>query len=166
MKAIRPTGHHKIRRSRNWTAYEHDPYKPEQKLENASWCGDCGAVFSDGRWRWGGVKDEAKKRRCPACQRTHDQLPAGYVSLGGAFLVSHRDEILQTVRNLEQREKSEHPLQRIMHITEQGDEVLITTTDVHLARGIGEALHHAYHGTVEATHNPEEDLVRVHWSRD
>lgn len=166
MKATRPTGHHKKRRSSNWTQYEHDPYKSAQKLADATWCADCGAVYADGRWQWGGLKDEAKKRRCPACQRIHDELPAGYVTLSGEFLAAHRDEIVHTVRNLEQREKSEHPLQRIMKMQEQGAQLLITTTDVHLARAMGEALRDAYQGELETVHNPGEDIVRVRWSRD
>jgi hypothetical protein len=42
---------------------------------------------------------------------------------------------------------------------------LVTTTDVHLARGIGEALHHAYPGELEFHYNPEQNLLRVNWSR-
>ena len=41
----------------------------------------------------------------------------------------------------------------------------ITTTDIHLARGIGEALHHAYQGELEFHYNPEQNLLRVNWRR-
>jgi len=50
-----------------------------------------------------------------------------------------------------------------MAVDEQDDSVLVTTTDIHLARGIGEALHHAYQGELEFHYNPEENLLRVHW---
>lgn len=165
MKAIRPTGHHKTRRTTNWVEHEQDPYKSGAKLEDATWCPECSAVYSDGRWHWGGTKDETKKRRCPACQRIHDELPAGYVTIDGPYFASNRDEILQTVRNVEQREKSEHPMQRIMKIKEIGPEILVTTTDAHLARAIGTALHNAYKGDIKTEQSPEENLVRVHWTR-
>jgi hypothetical protein len=69
------------------------------------------------------------------------------------------------VRNLETREKAKHPLNRLMEIRELGDSVVITTTDVHLAHGIGTALFHAYRGTLHAPWAEEGDLLRVTWER-
>ena len=43
---------------------------------------------------------------------------------------------------------------------------MVTTTDIHLARGIGEALEHAYQGELEFHYNEGENLLRVHWARD
>jgi hypothetical protein len=55
-------------------------------------------------------------------------------------------------RNLEQAEKQEHPLNRIMTIErEEPDTLVITTTDVHLPRRIGTAIHHAFHGDLNCT---------------
>jgi len=102
---------------------------------------------------------------CPACHRIHDRFPAGYVKLEGEFLAQHRVELLNLVRHVEQREKAGHPLQRIMNITDEDGVVLVTTTDIHLAHGIGEAVRHAYQGHLESHYNPEENLLRVHWKR-
>jgi hypothetical protein len=52
-----------------------------------------------------------------------------------------------------------------MKIEDEDDGVLITTTDIHLARGIGEALHHAYQGELEYHYNEQENLLRVVWAR-
>jgi len=52
-----------------------------------------------------------------------------------------------------------------MKIEDQDDGILITTTDIHLARGIGEALHHAYQGELEYHYNEQENLLRVVWAR-
>jgi hypothetical protein len=71
---------------------------------------------------------------------------------------------MRLVRNEEQREKAEHPLQRIMDIEDSGSEAIVTTTDIHLARRIGEAVHHAYQGELEFHYNPDENLLRVHWT--
>ena len=39
------------------------------------------------------------------------------------------------------------------------------TTDVHLARRIGDALHGAFHGELVIKYSPDEYLVRVNWTR-
>ena len=62
------------------------------------------------------------------------------------------------------KEKASHPLQRIMDIEKTAHGTMITTTDIHLARGIGDALHHAYRGELEFHYNPEQNLLRVTWS--
>lgn len=157
-------GFHSVRRDRLLQEKVHDAYKIKGKLAEPSVCRECGAVFHQGRWQWGAAPAGAHEETCPACHRIHDSYPAGFVTLQGAFFHAHRDEIMHLVRNHEQRERAEHPLQRIMNVEEQDDEVLVTTTDIHLARGIGEALHHAYQGELEFHYNPEENLLRVHWS--
>ncbi len=141
----------------------HDAYKAKGKLHEPSVCMQCGAVFHDGRWQWLVAPKEAHRVTCPACHRMHDHYPAGFVSLKGGFFQTHRDEIMSLVHHHEQREREEHPLQRIMAIEAKPDEALITTTDIHLARGIGEALHHAYQGDLEFHYNPEQNLLRVNW---
>jgi hypothetical protein len=52
-----------------------------------------------------------------------------------------------------------------MGIEDQPDKIVITTTDVHLARRIGEAVHHAYQGDLDVKYSPDEYMVRVSWSR-
>ena len=95
----------------------------------------------------------------------HDRFPAGYVVLKGDFLAGHRDEVLQLARHHEAKERAEHPLERIMAIEEVEGGVQITTTDTHLARDIGEAVHSAYKGNLEYHYNKEQNLLRVHWAR-
>jgi hypothetical protein len=43
---------------------------------------------------------------------------------------------------------------------------VITTTDIHVPRRIGEALKNAYHGTLDYHFEPEEYRLRVRWTRD
>lgn len=142
-----------------------DPYHQREKLPEPSVCGDCGAVYHDGRWQWLLQAANAHKTQCPACRRIHEKLPAGHVSIEGQFAQEHSDEIRSLIRNVEAREKSEHPLQRIMSIEETDGNLLITTTDIHLARDIGEALHHAYKGDLDFHYNKAEYLLRVRWQR-
>jgi len=156
-------GFHIISHDRLWQEKVHDAYKAKGKLPEPSVCPQCGAVFHQGRWQWLKAPAGAHAATCPACHRIHDHFPAGFVTLKGEFLQGHRDEILNLVHNEEKREKADHPLKRIMAVEEKGDEVLVTTTDIHLARSIGDALHHAYQGELEYHYNPEQSLLRVEW---
>ena len=158
-----PPGFHPVRHDRLLQEQVHDAYKSKGKLPEPSVCPQCGALFHDGRWQWGAAPAGAHQETCPACHRMHDQYPAGFLTLEGPFFQTHREEIMHLVHNHEQRERAEHPLQRIMAVEEQDGEVLVTTTDIHLARGIGEAVRHAYQGELEFHYNPEENLLRVHW---
>ncbi|SFU50310.1 hypothetical protein SAMN05216339_10387 [Nitrosomonas eutropha] len=142
-----------------------DAYKIRRKLPEPTVCPQCNAIFQKGRWQWFEIPVNAQQHPCPACQRILDHYPAGYLTLEGEFFQSHRDEILHLVQNFEKTKKSQHPLQRIIATEEQNNSLLITTTDIHLARGIGEAIHDAYQGNLELQYNQDENLLRVYWSR-
>lgn len=159
-----PPGFLTVRRDRLWQEQIHDAYKTRGKLPEPTVCSQCGAIFHEGRWQWGKAPADAHPGICPACHRIHDHFPAGFLTLEGPFFQSNRDEIMRLVHNEEQRERAEHPLKRIMDIEESDGEVLVTTTDIHLARRIGEAVHHAYQGELEFHYNPDENLLRVHWT--
>jgi NMD protein affecting ribosome stability and mRNA decay len=164
MKSAR-RGFQPIGREQLLQEFVHDSYKAGRKLREPACCPDCGAVFQNGRWTWAAAPATAHEERCPACHRIHDKFPAGFVTLSGVFLGAHRDEILQLMRNHEAKEKAEHPLQRIMGIVDSAEGVTITTTDIHLARDLAQALHRAYKGELEFHYNKEENLLRAAWSR-
>jgi NMD protein affecting ribosome stability and mRNA decay len=143
----------------------HDPYRSKSKLTEPTVCPECGAVFHHGRWDWAESPAEAHEGKCPACHRIQDKVPAGFLTLSGEFLQQHKEEILNLIRNYEEREKKEHPLKRVMNIEEQEQGLLVTFTDPHLARGIGEALHRAYEGEFDFQYTEEEYMLRASWKR-
>ncbi len=142
-----------------------DPYRNRAKPAAACVCPDCSAAYQRGRWAWTKPLEGAVAQVCPACLRIRERQPAGYVQLGGSFLAGHKEELLSLLRNEEKKEKGRHPLRRIMQITENGGGVAVTTTDVHLARRLGEALRRSYHGTLDIGRPTGEYLARVHWQR-
>lgn len=141
----------------------HDTYREGKKRTEPSVCPQCGAVFSGGRWAWSEAPEGAASFICPACQRVADDFPAGYVELQGAFFELRRDEILNLVKNEEKQEKGEHPLERIMQVRTENGHTLITTTGVHMARRIGEAVVRAYQGDLTFTYGDNEKTIRVNW---
>jgi len=153
------------RKDRLIREHVHDSYKSRRKLPEPTLCPQCGAVYLGGRWQWAARPAEAHEQTCPACHRIHDKYPAGTVRLSGPFVEEHKQELTNVARNEEARAKAEHPLKRIIAIENEKDAILITTTDPHLARGIGEAVHHAYHGELDFHYVEESNLVRVTWKR-
>ena len=63
-------------------------------------------------------------------------------------------------------EKGEHPLHRIMSIKDVDGGLEILTTDIHLPRRIGEAIHRAYEGKMELKYVRDEYSIRVVWVRE
>ena len=166
MKRALPGGFRSVRRDRLIQEQRHDTYRSKGKLREPTACPGCGEVYRAGMWRWETEPERAHFQSCPACLRIADDYPAGFVTLRGGFLADHLDEILNLVRNEEAREKIQHALERIMKIETQDDGVLVTTTDIHLARRIGESVHHAYAGDLEYHYQDDEHLLHVNWIRE
>ena len=141
----------------------HDPYQARGKYAEPSRCGDCGAVYHRGRWQWGDAPAGAHAVLCPACHRIRDRLPAGTLTLEGAFVDAHRDEIANLIGHEESRAKSDHPLDRIVEIAHSPERVTVTTTDIHLARRIGVAMKNAYRGELAIEYAKGAYEVRVRW---
>jgi len=151
--------------SQRATGHKDDPYVATRKPPGPTVCPTCKAVFAEGRWSWQRPPHDAIELICPACQRIHDDFPAGYVMIKGEFIKQHRDEIIAVITSKEDREKANHPLQRIMAIEDVREGLQVTTTDSHLARGIGEALHDAYKGELKLRYSRDENLLRAVWKR-
>lgn len=145
---------------------EHDPYRDRHKPAEPAACPDCGAVFHDGRWQWLAAAPDAQPQMCPACRRVRDRFPAGFVVLEGEFFRGHREEVMNLVHAHARHVREEHPLERLMGAQDREDgSCLLTTTGVHLARGLGEALQQAWRGDLAFHYEQGQTLLRVRWRR-
>lgn len=143
----------------------HDTYRERGKLSENTLCRACGALYVNGRWCWKKVPRTVNEAVCPACQRIADKYPAGFVEIKGDFVKAHGEEIFNLIRNVEEAEKGEHPLERIMAMTDEDNRTLVTTTGVHIARRIGEALARSYNGDYSFQYADAEKSIRVSWER-
>jgi NMD protein affecting ribosome stability and mRNA decay len=140
---------------------EHDTYRKRAKSAEVLRCPDCGVYCHAGRWSWEAPPGaDLGSTVCPACRRIKDRYPAGTIRLHGE-LGELRDELLALFRNLEEQEKAEHPLERLMGIVDTKGGLEVTTTGIHVARCIAGALERRFHGKVRIRYPPEQDLVQV-----
>jgi NMD protein affecting ribosome stability and mRNA decay len=142
-----------------------DPYLEAGKPVHDAVCPDCGAVFRDGRWAWGTAAKYTARELCPACLRIRDSFPGGFVTLKGAFVDSHREELRQLVRARGEHEMAQHPLERLINVNESPHAIEISTTGTHLARTIASDVKAAYDGHLNTRYLSDENLVQVTWTR-
>lgn len=167
MKPIHTGDATRQRRDRLIRENIHDPYKASAKPSAPSVCKECGVVFENGRWHWSPeLPTNAADALCPACMRIRDRLPAGFLTLSGDFLQKHREDILHLLRNTVDAQQKEHPVKRIMDITDTGGEVAVSFTDIHLPRTVGEAIRRAYNGELDIQYAEESGISRAYWSRN
>jgi hypothetical protein len=145
----------------------HDPYHSHVKPREATSCPQCGVRYRNGRWTMPASKVSAfKSQLCPACRRINDDYPAGELILAGSFPSKLQNEIIARIRHVEEAERQEHPLNRIIEIAEREDDVTITTTDIHLPHRIAHALHDAFGGKITTHYDRDGYFTRVLWERN
>jgi NMD protein affecting ribosome stability and mRNA decay len=149
-----------------------DPYLSSGGLNGSSICKKCHAVFQKKRWtidedlynQKAGMKSTVKVH-CPACKKKKDRFPSGILKLKGDFLKDHRVEILNLVKNEEQRAMGFNPLERIIGVIDFESGIEITTTNEKLAQRIGKSLQRSYQGKVEYKWSSGTKLLRAEWTR-
>lgn len=153
---------------------ETDPYIPRKSASAVGACTKCHAIRRNKRWYLDEKEYTALTRRrgtaaperCPACRKIADGFPSGVVLLRGGYLREHREEILKLARNEEKRAMGFNPLERIMSVKNEGDQMEIATTDEKLAQRIGREVRKACRGTVEYKWSEDSKLLRVNWARE
>lgn len=156
------------RRDRLVRQSSHDPYRQHSKYPDSCQCEHCGVAYLSGRWQWtDDLLIKANPVVCPACQRTRQRVPPGYLTLTGDCLKLDKNEILRLIHNKVDEQKAQHPLKRLIAIEENDQgELLLTFTDIHMPHSIGEAVQRACKGEFSVRYVKEEDSARAYWKRN
>jgi len=144
----------------------HTPYQGSHKPPEHSLCPECNAVFQSGRWQWADASSDPQAVVCPACSRIRDDDPAGVVALTGSFLSAHREDILALISQMGEEAKSHDALHRIMRVEEGPASMVVTTTDIHTPRRIGDVLQRTYGGKLESSFDEEDSFLHIIWNRE
>lgn len=150
-----------------------DPYIPEEGGREPSICESCHALYRNKRWYLDPQEFEAARNdsdvhwvTCPACQKIAEHYPEGVVTLRGEYLWNHEEEIRNTLRNEENKAMAKNPLERIIRMDREGEELVIETTEEKLAEHLGRILHRAHRGDLNISWDQDHDLCRVTWERN
>ena len=150
-----------------------DVYLPRGAGQRVSVCEGCHAVFRKKRWYSDEEMYETTRKdsatvqtACPACLKIRDNYPGGIVTLKGPYILTHREGLLNRIRNEEGRARSINPLERVMSIEENAFGTLVVrTTTEKLAQRLGRAIKKAFNGEVSYNWSHDNKLVRVDWER-
>ncbi len=103
---------------------------------------------------------------CPACMKIRDNFPGGIVTLKGDYVLPHKQELLNLIKNEEARARGFNPLERVMSVKETGyGGMVISTTNEKLAQRLGRAIRKAFSGKVTYQWSHDNKLARVDWAR-
>jgi len=146
-------------------------YIPEFHIEDDTVCSRCHAFYQNQHWN----RDEGRAETminaganqivCPGCKIIEERNPRGIVTLSGDYWPRHRDDILNLVRNEETRGMHTNPLERIIDVREEGDRLIIETTNEKLAQKIARSIDKAHNGSLDYHWPNGNHLVRVYWER-
>jgi hypothetical protein len=128
-------------------------------------CRTCGAFYRAGRWQWLTLpaRQATRRTRCPACLRVRGNDPAGFLTLVGGSVPARARELCRVIRRLEEVHRRVDPLSRIVSLRRLPDRIDVTTTDVDLPRGIGEAVARAHGGSLHVVREQDGSVIRVRW---
>ncbi len=149
-----------------------DSYLPRGASQKISICDGCHSVYKNKRWYAaaempaGTLGSETMNTVCPACLKIRDNFPGGIVTLKGDYVLAHKQDLLNLVRNEEARARGFNPLERVMSIKENGHgSIIISTTNEKLAQRLGRAIKKAFQGEVAYHWSHDNKLARVDWER-
>ena len=149
-----------------------DPYVMDEGRPEPAVCIRCHAVYKNKHWyfeenefKYLRENREAVETACPACQKITQSYPEGVVTLRGDYLWHHEEEIRNILKNEENKAMAKNPLERIMRMEREGDDLVIETTEEKLAEHLGRALNKAHQGELKIDWSDQHSLCRVTWER-
>lgn len=99
-------------------------------------------------------------------QHKNKEEQGGVITLTGAFLLDHHDEVVNLINHEGRIAEEKNPLHRVSRIDRANGGIVVETTDHNLALRIGKALSHAYKGAHTYKFPKGEKFVEVDWRRD
>lgn len=137
-------------------------------------CPRCGAVYDGHRWipepddelKRALAKTPREKRLCPGDVRLEKGQVEGVVTLKGGFMKSHRAEIANLVNRVARDGRRRNVSARIFEIVDDNGQLVIETTDEHLAERMGKEVEKAFKGKLEIKWQEKDTFARVLWQRD
>ena len=144
------------------------PYQKSEKYPSNTRCPKCNLLFMAGVWKNAsyGNASEQQWKLCPACMQIRDGQIGGIVQFSGAFAGSHRQELLNRIRNVERQTKEERPLERIIKMKEDKEGITVSATTEHLVARIGKSIQRDFGGNLDLRYAPDDKFAYVHWHRD
>ena len=136
-------------------------------------CPLCNAIYDGHRWvpepdealRKEAARRNPAKEKCPGYLRIERRQVEGVVTLKGDFLQTHKDDLMNLVHRVERKGRRRNVAARLMSVTENDHQVVIETTDDHLAERIGKEVEKAFKGELAIKWQEKDRFVRVTWTR-
>jgi hypothetical protein len=150
---------------------ERDVYLPRRAPKGLIFCRDCAAVYYRRRWTLAPPRkihdriisdNDVVSAVCPACNKIRDQFPNGELRMLG---VAKREvgELFRLLRNEERRAREKNPLERIMRVITENNNLTVETTTEKLAQRLGRCLRKARGGKVLYNWSHNNKFARVLW---
>jgi len=86
--------------------------------------------------------------------------------LSGAFAGSHRQELLNRIRNVEKQTREERPLERIINLKQNREGIIVSATTEHLVARMGKSIQRDFGGELDLRYAPDDKFALVCWHRD
>jgi len=131
-------------------------------------CPKCNLLFQEGVWKHAPAGNAVQTlwKLCPACMQIRDGQIGGIVQFSGSFTGSHRQELLNRIRNVVKQTNEERPLERIIAMKEDKTGITVSATTEHLVARIGKSIQRDFGGDLDLQYAPEDKFAYVHWHRD
>lgn len=137
-------------------------------------CPRCGAVYDGHKWIPEPDKELTKRlakvprdaQLCPGDVRIERRQVEGVATFRGGFVTQHLEEITNLTNRVAREGRRRNVAARVLETTVAGNELVIETTDEHLAERMGKEVEKAFKGALEIKWQEKDTFVRVVWQRD
>jgi hypothetical protein len=138
------------------------------KCPSHTCCPKCHLIFLNGVWKRTTSRNSGSNywKLCPACVQIRGGLAGGVAQFTGTYAISHRQDLLNRIHNVEKQVLRERPLERIIDIVEDRRGIAVSATTEHLIARIGKAIERDFGGNLELKYALEDKLAFAHWHRD